>query len=143
MCRMLYLAANADVPLVSSQYLQVEELEPEQEVVRQWFSLPTVRFVGAHTGCSCGFPSAVAEEPIEYDEGMFDDDPERADDLASVRALVDIVAEGVRSGGLVELFIAWFGDESETPKGTIDVRLSELDADRFFILERFLYRITM
>jgi hypothetical protein len=31
--------------------------------------LPHVRFIGAHTGCSCGFPSVIAEEPFEYYEG--------------------------------------------------------------------------
>ena len=46
MCRMLYLATADDQPL------------------------RTIRFIGAHTRCSCGFPSVSAEQPIEYYDGM-------------------------------------------------------------------------
>ena len=60
---MLNLATSDDQPLWSSPEFNVEEVETSREAVRQWFSLPTVRFIGAHTGCSCGFPYIVAEEP--------------------------------------------------------------------------------
>jgi hypothetical protein len=53
---MLYLATSNEQPLRRSLELSVEEVEPSREAVRQWFSLPIVRFIGAHTGCSCGFP---------------------------------------------------------------------------------------
>jgi hypothetical protein len=72
MCLTLYMATQGDVPVRTSPDLGVEEVEPSREAVRQWFSLPVVRFVGAHTGCSCGFPYVTAEEPIEYWDGMFD-----------------------------------------------------------------------
>ena len=49
MCLMLYLASSDDQPLSSSPELSVEEVEPSREAVRQWFALPIVRFVGAHT----------------------------------------------------------------------------------------------
>lgn len=71
MCLMLYLATSDEQPLRRSPELSVEKVEPSREAVRQWFSLPIVRFIGAHTGCSCGFPHVVAEEPIEYWDGMF------------------------------------------------------------------------
>jgi hypothetical protein len=66
MCLMLYLATKGDQPLGTSPELNVEEVETSREAVRLWFSLPTIRFIGAHTGCSCGFPSVIAEEPVEY-----------------------------------------------------------------------------
>src|SRR6185436_13691679 len=69
MCLMMYLATAGDQPLRSSAELSGEEVESSRTSVRQWFSLPTVRFIGAHTGCSCGFPSVIAEEPIEYYDG--------------------------------------------------------------------------
>lgn len=65
----LYMATQRELPVHSSPELSVEEVEPSREAVRQWCSLPVVRFIGAHTGCSCGFPHVVAEEPIEYWDG--------------------------------------------------------------------------
>src|SRR3954451_25186179 len=67
----LYLATRDEQPLSESPALRVEGVTPAAENVRQWFSLPAVRFIGADTGCSCGFRHVVAEEPIEYWDGMF------------------------------------------------------------------------
>jgi hypothetical protein len=97
MCLMLYLATQRDQPLRNSPELSVEEIEGSREVVRQWFSLPTVRFVGAHTGCSCGFPSVMAEEPVEYFDGMFHDDENRK---AEPRGVQGVVCWSPRSGPL-------------------------------------------
>jgi hypothetical protein len=60
---MLYIGADEELPLLSSPDLKVEQVEPVRQAVRQWFSQPVVQFVGAHTGCSCGFPSVTAEPP--------------------------------------------------------------------------------
>ena len=101
---MLYLATSDDQPLRSSPELNVEEVETSREAVRQWFSLPTVRFIGAHTGCSCGFPYVVAEEPGVYWDGLFDPGDERDADLRSLQALLTIVREHVTGFGGVELY---------------------------------------
>jgi len=142
-CLMLYLAAASDVPMIDTPQLTVEEVEAERSVVRQWLSLPAVRFVGAHTGCSCGFPSVAAETPVEYHEGMFDSAEDRTDDLASVRALLDLVATTLVSNPTVELLAVWAGDEWEPPVGTIDVQFREIEAEKFFFTEHFLYRISV
>jgi hypothetical protein len=59
MCLMLYLAAASEValrvPTEPPSDLSVEEVDDSRHAVRQWFSLPTVRSIGSHTGCSCGF----------------------------------------------------------------------------------------
>jgi hypothetical protein len=47
MCLMLYLGTNGDVPLRTAPDLSVEDVESSGEAVRQWFSLPTVHFIGA------------------------------------------------------------------------------------------------
>jgi hypothetical protein len=69
-----------------------------------------VRFIGAHPGCSCGFPHVLAEEPIEYWEGMFDDQ-DREDDLRSVESLLVLVREHVTATGEVQLYPVWDGEE--------------------------------
>jgi hypothetical protein len=105
MCLMLYLGTYGDLPLRAAPDLAVEEVETSRDAVRQWFSLPTVRFIGAHTGCSCGFPHIVmAKEPGVYWDGLFDPSDERDADLRSVRALFTIIQEHVTAFGGVELY---------------------------------------
>ncbi len=113
---MLYLATAGDQPLRSSPELRVEEVESARTTVRQWFSLPTVRFIGAHTGCSCGFPSVIAQEPIEYYEGIFDTSEERASDLASTRALIALIQQHLLDGPEVQLYPVGAGAEGCPPK---------------------------
>lgn len=138
---MLYLATSNDQPLRSSPELCVEEVEPSREAVRQWFSLPTVRFIGAHTGCSCGFPYVVAEEPGVYWDGLFDPGDERDADLRSLQALLTIVREHVTGFGGIELYPVWDGNEHLPPKGTIDVSLYSLAPETFLFTEQFFYRV--
>jgi len=142
MCLMLYLATSDDPQLRSSLELSVEEVEASRVAVRQWFSLPTVRFIGAHTGCSCGFPSVIADEPIEYFDGMFNDDPDREPDLRSIQSLLALIQEHVAAAGEVQLYPVWDGEEGSPPKGTIAIGVDALNAETFFVNERFLYRVT-
>jgi hypothetical protein len=145
MCLMLYLAAPGDVPLraltVPPSELSVEEVDDSRSAVRQWFSLPTIRFIGAHTGCSCGFPSVIAEEPIEYFDGMFGENGDRDEDLRSVRALLALIQEHVSTSGEVQLYPVAAGDENLPPKGKIDIAVTTLAPASFFLNERFLHCI--
>ena len=142
MCLMLYMATRGDVPVRSSPEMSVEEVEPSREAVRQWFSLPVVRFIGAHTGCSCGFPHIIAEEPFEYFEGMFNEGEARAADLRSVESLLALIREHVSAAGEVQLYPTWDGEEGSPPKGAIEVTLDALDRQTFFFNEQFFYRVT-
>jgi hypothetical protein len=142
MCLMLYLATSNEQPLLDSPDLSVEKVEGPREAVRQWFSLPVVRFIGAHTGCSCGFPSVIAEAPIDYFEGMLDAAPDRVDDLRRVGRLLALVREHLTNAGEVQLYPVWDGAEGSPPKGTITLGVEGLDPRTFFFNEQFLYRIT-
>ena len=139
MCLMLYIATRDELPLDTSADLRVEHVEPARAAVGQWFSLPAVRFVGAHTGCSCGFPSVIAEVPIEYFDGMLDDHPDREADLRSVDALLTLVRQHAATG--VELYPVGDGQEGSKPKGVIDVPVGSLRRETFFLNERFLHRV--
>ena len=138
---MLYAASSVELPLGHGADLSVEAVELRRLVVRQAFSLPHVRFIGAHTGCSCGFPSVMADEPVEYYAGMLDQADNRAADLRSVRALLDLLRRLAGGGARLELLPVADGEEHRPPKGTIDLRLAEADAERFFLTERFLHRV--
>lgn len=139
---MLYIATAHDVPLRRATDLSVEEIEPERRAIQQWFSYPHVRYIGSHTGCSCGFPSVVAEQPVQYYNGFFDDAQNREKALASVRALFSLIAELLPSSPMVEMLPVWAGDEHERPIGTIDAQFATLEVETFFFMEQFLYRIT-
>lgn len=141
MCLMLYFGTNGTLPLRTGPDLAVEEVETTREAVRQWFSLPTVRFIGAHTGCSCGFPYVVAEEPGVYWDGLFDTGDERDADLRSLQALLTIVGEHVTGFGGVELYPVWNGNEHLPPKGTIEVSVDSLDLETLLFTEQFFYRV--
>lgn len=142
MCLMLYLATAEEQPLQADPDLQVKDVDAARESVRQWFSLPMVRFVGAHTGCSCGFPSVSSAEPVGYFPGMLDRAEDRSADLRSVRALLALIDGHVTRTGAVELYAVWDGDQASAPKGMIHLRLDAVDVETFFLNEQFLYRVT-
>jgi len=139
MCLMLYIGTDEELPLLSSPDLKVEQVEPVRQVVRQWFSQPVVQFVGAHTGCSCGFPSVIAESPVAYYEGMPLHSDDRRADLKSVQALIELLGQALARSNRVELYPVADGDESKPPKGVIDWQLTALDPDRLFFNERFMH----
>lgn len=138
---MVYLATAREQPTFDSTDLNIEPVEAERNLVSRLFTLPFIRFVGAHTGCSCGFPSIVAEQPVEYFDGIFLDGDARASDVRSLRALLEIVKEHAAAAGSAELYPVWQGEETKAPKGTITVAANQLDPERFFFIERFLYRV--
>ena len=116
MCLMLYIGTAKELSLRSSSDLRIETVDDARLGVKQWFSSPVVHFVGAHTGCSCGFPSVIAESPIEYYDGMPLASDDRAADLRSVRALIELVGEVVSHSNRVELYPVADGDEAKRRK---------------------------
>ena len=142
MCLMLYVGTAVALPLSESTDLRVEHVEDNRQGVAQWFKNPSVQFVGAHTGCSCGFPSFIADEPVEYYEGMPLDSDDRVSDLRSVRALLELIALSAQAGHRVELYPIADGDEGKPPKGVVQWRLDSLDPERFFFNEGFMHVVT-
>lgn len=139
MCLMLYIGTAEELPTSSSPDLTIEAVSEPRQEVKLWFSHPAVSFVGAHTGCSCGFPSIMAESPLDYYEGMPLESDDRAADLRSIRALLDLVGQTLVRSDRVELYPVPDGDELKEPKGVIEWKMSSLDPERFFFNERFLH----
>jgi hypothetical protein len=139
MCLMLYIGTGSDLPPLTGADLSIEPVEEARLPVRQWFSQPFVRFSGAHTGCSCGFPNVMAESPIEYYDGMLKEAAQRSADLRSVRALIAVIARMVECDGRIELYPVWDGEEALPPKGLIELDLRSLEPEQFFFNERFMH----
>ena len=134
---MLYIGTREALPLVSSADLRIEAVAPAREGVMRWFSNPEVRFVGAHTGCSCGFPSVIAESPVEYYEGM-SLDSDASHSRSPQRASSDrIASETATRTACIELYPVADGDEPTAPKGVLEWELGALDAERLFFDEGF------
>lgn len=136
---MLYIGTARELPLEASDDLRIELVEDRRRSVVQWFSQPAVRFVGAHTGCSCGFPSVNAEGPVEYYDGMPLDSDERAADLRSIQALIGLIRRTLAVSDRVELYPVADGSEAAAPKGVIDWPLDSIQAERFFFNEQFMH----
>ena len=99
MCLGVFLAADRELPLVAWDEAQpsfnVTPLQDEERPVRGRFSKRNVYYLGAYTGCSCGFTP--------------DEDGEEADAARSLEGLVAYLREAVGDGSL-ELFTCWDGD---------------------------------
>ena len=148
MCLTLYVGTQSEIAEQEIAGLTIESTPSwdehlrQREQVRQWFSMPHICFVGAHTGCSCGFPHVVAEEPIHYWVGMFDDSEDRQNDRRSLQALLDLIRPHVLKSSVVELYPVWNGETHLSPKGTVRLSLDSIRADAFVFTERFLYQVT-
>jgi len=136
---MLYIGTAEELTTSSSPDLRIETVSAARQDVKRWFSQPAVSFVGAHTGCSCGFPSIMAESPLDYYDGMPLQSDNRAADLRSVRALLDLLGPALVRSDRVELYPVPDGDELKEPKGVIEWELRALDPEQFFFNERFLH----
>ena len=136
---MLYIGTAEELPLQSSADLRIETVATTRLDVKQWFSSPSVHLVGAHTGCSCGFPSVIAESPVEYYDGMPLASDDRAADLRSVRALIELLGQVVSHPHAVELYPVADGDEANPPKGVIEWELRSIDPQKLFFNERFMH----
>ena len=141
MCLMLYVGCNEPLREQSDADLRIEPVEPGRQAVAQWFSLPSVQFVGAHTHCSCGFPHVISETPIEYWEGMWSESEQREADLRSMRALIKLVRDVIKPGETIELYPVWDGNEGDPPKGRVVWPIERVAADEAVFTEQFLYEV--
>ena len=141
MCLALYLGTNCDLALREGPSLSVRPVSEDATEVLSVFKTRHVYYLGAHTGCSCGFPSVIAEGPIEYYDGMFEDDDDRSSDLTSVHELLVLLDEILGKDGKCTLYPVWSGNESEDPKGDIALHRDQLSETTFVLTEQFLYQI--
>ena len=143
MCLGVFIATASEIPLAESPDISVQVVGESELGVARFFSLPHVRYIGAHTGCSCGFPHVVAEAAVEWYEGFFEETAEdqRPKDLASVQSLFALIAEQLNMSEEVQIYSVWNGNEEQPSKGIIDLAVTQLIPERFFFNEQFVYRV--
>ena len=122
MCMVLYAAADSPLPEIAEEMpplpLSVRPVTGSEELVRAHFTKPYAYFLGSHTGCSCGF---------QYGEGVEED----AEGRESVRALGAFLEKAVESGGPLELFACWDGDEAQPPSKSEVVSARDFTGDAY------------
>ena len=70
---------------------------------------------------------------------MWAESADRADDLRSVSALIQLLRAALDAGQPVELYPVWDGDEGKAPKSVVQWSLEQLDPETFFFNEQFMY----
>ena len=144
MCLYVFLASDKSMPEINSEYLIVRKIDQEEkEMVRRWPSKPEVYFVGSHTGCSCGFPSVVIGGSIDYSEAMemFEESDVLPKDRTSLAALRGYIQAHVAHGEVVQLYPVWYNSD-RAPLGLIPLRLQDMEPEKFFFVEGYVYYIT-
>ncbi len=118
-----FLSSDAELPLThgwsetSPRFWVAEPRPDELERVRRNLTLQHIRYVGAHTGCGCGFRAVWGNMP----EPM-------VDDAAAAQSDHDAFAAYLRALPLapMQLYACWSGDEAEPPEHRRSVHIAEL-----------------
>ncbi len=129
MCLAVYIASDADLPLIEwneeSPEFNVTPVREGEQLVTNQFNKSNVAYVGSYQGCSCGFVIEPDDSPWEEDELC-----ER-----SVRQLGDYI-EALLPFGTVELYACWGGDEGTEPESRIDVTIDHFRGSKFSFEEK-------
>jgi len=138
MCMELFVAS--DQPIERSHgwkgeaFLTVEEVDAEDESVRRHLTLPHVRYLGAHTGCSCGFEYGLATP--ERETGAEQDQAGRR----SVSALRDFLEVHLEAGASLQLLSRWFTEASLAPDAS-DVSVDFFGGESFVLPHNAVLRV--
>lgn len=113
MCMELFVASDRPIDLSSGwnaePYLTIEPAEHVEGAIARLFSFPHIRFLGAHTGCSCGFEYGLNEPGSEAER-----ESEEAG-RKSVEALRAFLETYLRMGAALELISCWEGKKWPDP----------------------------
>ena len=129
MCLAVFLAASTWLPLIpfieGTSEFHVAELSEQEEVVRSQFAAANVVYLGAFTGCGCGF------EPESEDlSGPYGERAER-----SLNELIEYINQNA-GGEPAELFISWEGESHLPALHHLELKVSELAQRTDWLEER-------
>ena len=125
MCLVVFAGSTASLRLVpwtdTAPGFYARSLAPHEESVRGVLPFAHLMFLGAHTGCGCGFILDGADEP--------------ADVRRSREALARYVARALGNGP-TELYVCWNGDEEQPRERQLTLTPDELPERDDWVQER-------
>lgn len=136
----VFIAAAEPLPFISwnhaSPAFHLQALSSAEDGVRARFAKRHVYFLGAHTGCSCGFNYGLREVRRAEDQA------EEIASQASVAALRAYLRDAVERQGEVELFSSWEEDWHNEPEQRLTITPEWFSGDSFAMPERVLFSVT-
>lgn len=115
MCMMLYIASDKVLPTIpwNNEYpdfyiTDLKETDIEFTGVRKQVTKPYLYYVGAHTGCGCGFAYGMYEVLDESDI------EENKLNRHSVEQLFLYIRRNLGSGEELQLYSCWAGNEGNS-----------------------------
>lgn len=140
MCMTLFIAARRPLPPVpwdaAAPGFHLQPVAESERAVLTQFRTAHVHFLGAHTGCSCGFTYGLRE--VRNAEDQREEDASRA----SVDALRRYLETAVAAQGEVELFASWEQDWTTPPRERLHVTPAWFGGDTFLLPEQVHVRVT-
>jgi hypothetical protein len=139
MCMAVFIAAAEPLPFVpwnpAAPAFHLQALTEAEDGVRVRFTKPHVYFLGAHTGCSCGFNYGLREVRRAEDQA------EEVASQASVAALREYLRDAVERHGAVEVLTSWEEDWSNEPEQRLRITPDWFGGDSFSMPERVLFSV--
>ena len=128
MCFAVYIGTNekqtTTVWKENETLFYFEELTKDDEIVRTKFSKPYVYYVGADTGCSCGFAWEVE---------CFND-PEEEESKKSPQKLIDFISTQTKKEDL-EFYCCWEGDWNEPVNEKLELEIKNVSLDKYYFMK--------
>jgi hypothetical protein len=135
----VFIAAAEPLPFVAwneaAPAFHLQAISDEEDAVRARFTKPHIYFLGAHTGCSCGFNYGLREVKRAEDQA------EEVASRASVAALRAYLRDAVTRQGEVEVFSSWEDDWTTEPEERLQITPDWFGGDSFAMPERVLFRV--
>ena len=131
MCYAIYIASDKPLKTIpwneNDRKLNVNQLDPKENIIKKIFSKPHVYYIGSHLNCGCGF---FYESSLTPDG----DEKEVAKQVKkSQQELKTYIKQSLDQSKEIELYVTWEGEKEQGPARTI--HLTHKDVEKQFHLE--------
>jgi len=149
MCIVVYLSTDHELVESDDAFLKVERIATDHD------DLPTpplrfkqVYYVGSHLGCGCGFlfydasleELTLTPELVEFALDSLEPD-ERKQSEKSNQELFELINICLSKSDEAELWVTWSGGGSLRPQIDVQLDISNIDPQRFFLTEGHRYHL--
>lgn len=135
MCLLIFIGADHSLPLKPWQDdkhdFYVRALSEKEKIIRNYFSVPHIRYVGTEEGCGCPFNYGR-----EYPQ--CEDDP---DELALAERSLYKLVEYIKTNKVQQIFSCWGGEFEKPPKNSRKIKVEYILQKDFIFKEQELLTI--